>query len=99
MALTADVLVNDALVVSPGPPAWLAVNASKTGESEKEPPVSLSVPGSCRPISSGVVRLIDSVEVSVSVNVSSLGPDPTVHDRMTSAPSGRPPGGTGVVSP
>ena len=32
MALTADVLVNDALVVSPGPPAWLAVKASKTGE-------------------------------------------------------------------
>jgi hypothetical protein len=83
MAPAVVVLMNEALMDSPGPPAWLAVNMSEAGAFVKTPLASLSVPDSMRVIASAVPRLIESAVVSVSVNASPVLP---VHDRMTSAP-------------
>src|SRR5579862_7348819 len=93
------VLVNVTSGKNPGPRNWVATNIMEAGASLKSPAVSLSVPDRMTVISSGVPRSIESTVVSVSVNVSVPGPGASGHDRMTSAPSGLPPGGTGVVSP
>ena len=83
MALLDVLLVNDAVVVPPGPPAWLAVKTRETGVLTKPLPGGpVRVPVSSTPIESGMFGLRATAFTVVKVSVNAP------HDTVTSAPSG-----------